>query len=139
MVNLLAPEELQALIKEKCGSREWWVLFATPDMASVISAIEARFYKGPANADFEMVMGFGVVPGEMFFFAHKRRMTRQTLHSWAKGRGVAIPLAGPEQDILIFRGPDPEGQDAAREFMSWLRAMYSGSGLPVRISNDLLN
>ena len=137
MAALLSLEDLQALIKKRIGSRAWWLLFAPRDLVDVSSAIENRFYKGPKNADFQLVMTFGLIPGDAFFLAHKRWMSRAALQKWAKRKGYPIPSLNPEQDMLIFIGPTSGNEDVAREFSQWLTAMYSGDGLPRRIDLNL--
>ena len=129
MPDIFDSPDLQALIKERVDSRDWWLLWVSPDLSGVIKAIAGRFYPWPRK-DFDRVIGLGSIPGNVFWLAHKRRMPRELLARWAKQKGYPIYTSDPEQDILVMVGPTRGSKELAAEFTQWITAMYFGDDRP---------
>ena len=110
------------IIRERMASHEWWILFATPNMLHVTTAIEEEFYADEANEDFQLLLCVGQ-PFLGFFFAHKRRMSSLQLGNFLKEHaGESVPtLISPlleERDLFVFLGPGEE--DMGLDFFNWL-------------------
>jgi hypothetical protein len=82
---LATKEEASAHICKRIDSKEWWVFVAnTTDGIHMVSSLEAKFYSGKKNRDFELLMipaiqdGHGIIG---VFLAKKKHMKPRDLAS----------------------------------------------------------
>lgn len=109
-VALLDPNAMRRLFNHRLYSHEWWIFIAraTVDLAEVtglLREVETKFYSGPANADFEILVHTGVA----FFFARKSRMSAEQLSAVLrqpvealKARHVLILTSGRESEEAVM-------------------------------------
>ena len=133
MPDIMDSSDLQSLLKERISSRDWWLLWFSPDVMPVIKLIHDRFYPWPNDKDLDRVIGLNTIPGRVFWLAHKRHMSREELIVWAKSKAYPIHLPDPEQDILVMFGPTRGSKELAAEFTQWIHGMYFGDDRPRQV------
>ena len=112
-MQLLSEAEAKAGIRRKLKSRKWWFFMGT----RLAGAVEERFYKGRANADFHVHLyptKWGLLA---FSTAHKRRMSDKQLSDLLLELGVDIaPEQLEHQDVLA----DVDASDQLYVLDAWL-------------------
>ena len=134
MVELHDEASMVSRIHGMLASREWWLFFAGPGSLHITTAIEEEFYSGEANADLQFFLVPLEIPGPGFFFAHKRRLSREQLVEVVKKhhRGFSIDYL-EDQDLCIFAVPGEE--EMALAFMAWLEEVnhdHAGDPAPAQ-------
>jgi hypothetical protein len=119
--GLLTGRDAAAHINQRLASRQWW-LFVTCDErgAGFLAHLEAMFYSGEGNMDFEVVVlpalneGFGVVA---MFLARKSRMSADQLHREMVERVGPISVEELRTRDVLFPHPDVKLAGALAEFV----------------------
>ncbi len=119
-VKIMDSGDGVAILTERLRSNEWWlIVMASKAGCKLGGLIEERFYRGKANADFELLMIPGAATkqdGAPILFglalAHKRRMSHGDLLMMIQGH-MGHATGEPDSDMVIT-------QDAPVSVVEWL-------------------
>ena len=116
-MELRFASDVRTMFKPMIDSGDYWVMILPPEAHKIAVEVEHRYYMGPANEDFHIVLALFLGPCVMVAIvcAHKRHMSSKALRTILQ-QYRAVPRRGFDVgtgDILI---PGSGGDDHKRSF-----------------------